>query len=86
MQNTVPAKDLDNVVDAVYESTSDSMQNIVAQELIQSEELRNKHGAVYDSIKGEIYKQINDIGAYSDVDEMKLSQYVEGTAKQLTKY
>lgn len=82
LQNTVPAKDLDNVVDAVYESTSDSMQNIVAQELIQSEELRNKHGAVYDSIKGEIYKQINDIGAYSDVDEMKLSQYVEGTAKQ----
>lgn len=81
LQNTVPAKDLDNVVDAVYESTSDSMQNIITQELAQSEQLRNKHGAVYDSIKNEIEKQIKDTGAYSGVDEIKLSQYVEGTAK-----
>ena len=81
LQNTVPQKDLENVVDAVYESTSDSMANIITQELAQSEQLRNKHGAIYESLKSEVAKQIQDNGAYSDVDEMKLSQYIEGTAK-----
>ena len=81
LKNTVPEKDLDNVVDAIYESTSDSMSNIITQELAQSEQLRNKHGAIYESLKSEVTKQIRDSGAYADVDEMKLSQYIEGTAK-----
>jgi hypothetical protein len=81
LKNTVPEKDLDNVVDGIYESANDSMTSVVAQELIQSESLRNKHGAIYESIKSEISKQIKDTGAFADVDEMKLSQYIESTAK-----
>ena len=81
LKNTVPEKDLDNVVDGIYESANDSMSTVVAQELIQSESLRNKHGAIYESIKSEVSKQIKDTGAFADVDEMKLSQYIESTAK-----
>ncbi len=81
LKNTVPEKDLDNVVNGVYESVSDNMETVIAQELIQSESLRNKHGAIYESIKSEVSKQIKDTGAFADVDEMKLSQYIESTAK-----
>lgn len=81
LKNTVPEKDLDNVVDGIYESANDSMSTVVAQELIQSESLRNKHGAIYESIKSEVSKQIKNTGAFADVDEMKLSQYIESTAK-----
>ena len=81
LKNTVPEKDLDNVVNSVYESVSDNMETVIAQELIQSESLRNKHGAIYESIKSEVSKQIKDTGAFADVDEMKLSQYIESTAK-----
>ena len=81
LKNTVPEKDLDNVVDGIYESANDSMSTVVAQELIQSESLRNKHGAIYESIKSEVSKQIKNTGAFADVGEMKLSQYIESTAK-----
>lgn len=81
LKNTVPAKDLENVVNSVYEEVSDTMTKVVATELVQSESLRNKHGAIYESLKAEIRKQITDSGAYTDVDEFKLSQYIESTAK-----
>lgn len=80
LKNTVPSQDLDNVVDAIYESTSDSMANIITQELAQSEQLRNKHGEIYNSLKEQIWKQIRDVGAHKGVDETKLAMFVEGTA------
>lgn len=80
-EKTIPAKDIDKVVNAIYDSTADTLQKVVATELVNSESLRNKHGELYNSLKREISNQIKASGAYSDVDEMKLSQYIEGTAK-----
>ena len=80
-EKTIPAKDIDKVVNAIYDSTADTLQKVVATELVNSESLRNKHGELYNSLKREISNQIKESGAYSDVDEMKLSQYIEGTAK-----
>lgn len=81
LKNTVPEKDLDNVVDGIYESANDSMTSVVAQELIQSESLRNKHGALYNQILQEINKQIEDVGAFSQYTEAQRSQYAITTAK-----
>lgn len=81
LKNTVPEKDLDNVVDGIYESANDSMISVVAQELIQSESLRNKHGALYNQILQEINKQIEDVGAFSQYTEAQKSQYAVTTAK-----
>lgn len=82
LQNTVPEKDLDNVVDAVYEEADETARSVIAQELVQSEELRNKHGAIYEQIKDVINKQITDAGAFSDVEEAKKAQYIEGEASR----
>ena len=82
LQNTVPEKDLDNVVDAIYEEADGTARSVIAQELVQSEELRNKHGAIYEQIKDVINKQITDAGAYSDVEEAKKAQYIEGEARR----
>ena len=82
LQNTVPEKDLDNVVDAIYEEADETARSVIAQELVQSEELRNKHGAIYEQIKDVINKQITDAGAYSDVEEAKKAQYIEGEASR----
>lgn len=82
LQNTVPEKDLDSVVDAIYEEADATARSVIAQELVQSEELRNKHGAIYEQIKDVINKQITDAGAYSDVEEAKKAQYIEGEASR----
>jgi hypothetical protein len=82
LKNTVPEKDLDNVVDGIYESANDSMTSVVAQELIQSESLRNKHGALYNQILQEINKQIEDVGALSQYTEAQRSQYAVAKAKE----
>lgn len=82
LQNTVPEKDLDNVVDAIYEEADETARSVIAQELVQSEELRNKHGAIYEQIKDVINKQITDAGAFSDVEEAKKAQYIEGEASR----
>jgi len=82
LQNTVPAKDLDNVVDAVFEKADGTMRSVIAQELINSEELRNKHGNIYNKLKSQIEKQYRDVGAFEGKTEAEIAQYIEGTAKQ----
>lgn len=82
LKNAVPEKDLDNVVDGIYESANDSMSTVVAQELVQSESLRNKHGALYNQILQEINKQIEDVGAFSQYTEAQKSQYAVAKAKE----
>lgn len=80
-EKTIPAKDIDKVVNAIYDSTADTLQKVVATELVNSESLRNKHGELYNSLKREISNQIKASGAYSDVDEAKLANYIESVAK-----
>lgn len=80
-EKTIPAKDIDKVVNAIYDSTADTLQKVVATELANSESLRNKHGELYNSLKREISNQIKASGAYADVDEVKLANYIESVAK-----
>ena len=80
-EKTIPAKDIDKVVNAIYDSTADTLQKVVATELANSESLRNKHGELYNSLKREISNQIKASGAYADVDEAKLANYIESVAK-----
>ena len=80
-EKTIPAKDIDKVVNAIYDSTADTLQKVVATELVNSESLRNKHGELYNSLKREISNQIKASGAYADVDEAKLANYIESVAK-----
>ena len=71
----------EQVVDAIYESGTVEMTNVISKELELSSELNTKHGAIYDTMQGAIYDAINSSGAFQDVEEAELAQYVSETSK-----
>ena len=62
----VPEKDLNDVVDALYDAGIDTMAGIVTTELSHSESLRNKHGDIYRSMMAAIDKALNQAGSVSE--------------------
>lgn len=80
LQNTIPEKDIEKVVDAIFEESDGTMRSVIAQELIQSEELRNKRGALYNQIRDKIDLQAKMTGAYENISEAMRAQYLNETA------
>lgn len=50
LRGTVPEKDLEPVVNSLYNASVDTMAGIVVKELSLSEELRNKHSEIYSAM------------------------------------
>lgn len=80
LKNTVPAKDLEVVVDALFDSAQDNINNTITQELTNSVELQAKHGAIYDSLVSVINQTIETSGALANTEESIRAQYVSETA------
>lgn len=71
----------EQVVNAIYDSGTAEMTNVISRELELSSELNNKHGAIYDTMQGVIYDAINNAGAFEGVPEAEIAQYVSDTSK-----
>lgn len=71
----------EQVVNAIYDSGTAEMTNVISRELELSSELNNKHGAIYDTMQGAIYDAINNAGAFEGVSEAEIAQYVSDTSK-----
>lgn len=71
----------EQVVNAIYDSGTAEMTNVISRELELSSELNNKHGAIYDTMQGAIYDAINNAGAFEGVPEAEIAQYVSDTSK-----
>ncbi len=71
----------EQIVDAIYDSGTAEMTNVISKELELSSELNTKHGAIYDTMQGAIYDAINNAGAFQGVEEAEIAQYVSDTSK-----
>lgn len=71
----------EQVVNAIYDSGTAEMTNVISRELELSSELNAKHGAIYDTMQGAIYDAINNAGAFEGVPEAEIAQYVSDTSK-----
>lgn len=71
----------ESIVEAIYDSGTTEMTNVISKELELSSELNNKHGAIYENISAAITQAIQDAGAFSNVSESDLAQYVSETSK-----
>lgn len=74
-------EECEKVVEAIYDSGTAEMTNVISRELELSSELNNKHGAIYDTMQGAIYDAINNAGAFEGVPEAEIAQYVSDTSK-----
>lgn len=74
-------EECEKIVDAIYDSGTAEMTNVISKELELSSELNTKHGAIYDTMQGAIYDAINNSGAFTDVNEAEIAQYVSETSK-----
>lgn len=81
LDKVVPEKNLNTVVDDIYEKGNNAISNVIATELSLSSELRSKHGAIYDSMQRAIKRAADESGAFKNVTEEDLSEYVGDTAK-----
>lgn len=78
LAGVVPEKDLNSVVNKLYEDGIDTMAGIVTAELSESESLRNKHGDIYRAMMTAIDKAVTQSGAFAD--EESRAAYVSETA------
>jgi hypothetical protein len=69
------------IVDAIYDSGTIEMTNVISKELELSSELNTKHGAIYDNMQGAIHKAIQEVGAFAQESEADVAQYVSQTSK-----
>ncbi len=69
------------VVEAIYDSGTTEMTNVISKELELSSELNTKHGAIYDSMSAAITQAVQEAGAFSSMSESDLAQYVSETSK-----
>lgn len=69
------------IVEAIYESGTVEMTNVISKELELSSELNTKHGAIYDSMQNAIHSAIKESGAFEQEAETDLAQYVSETSK-----
>lgn len=74
-------EECEQIVNAIYDSGTAEMTNIISKELELSSELNYKHGAIYDSMQGAIYDAINNAGAFQGIEEAEIAQYVSDTSK-----
>ena len=83
IRGTVPDADLERTASAIFDSAAEKMADVVSVELELSSQLRNKHGSVMDSMQRAVKQAVDESGAFQDVDEDMLAEYVVDTSKLL---
>ena len=81
LRGFVPDEELENLSSLLYDSGAQTMAEMVTAEVALSTELQNKHGAIIDNMQRAIKRAIDESGAFKDVSEEDLAQYVGDTAK-----
>lgn len=81
IRGTVPNADLERTASAIFDSAAEKMADVVSVELELSSQLRNKHGSVMDSMQRAVKQAVDESGAFQDVDEDMLAEYVVDTSK-----
>lgn len=81
IRGTVPDADLERMASAIFDSAAEKMADVVSVELELSSQLRNKHGSVMDSMQRAVKQAVDESGAFQDVDEDMLAEYVVDTSK-----
>lgn len=81
IRGTVPDADLERTASAIFDSAAEKMADVVSVELELSSQLRNKHGSVMDSMQRAVKQAVDESGAFQDVDEDMLAEYVVDTSK-----
>lgn len=69
------------IVEAIYESGTVELTNVISKELELSSELNTKHGAIYDSMQNAIHSAIQESGSFAQESEEDVAQYVAETSK-----
>lgn len=81
IRGTVPDADLERTASAIFDSAAEKIADVVSVELELSSQLRNKHGSVMDSMQRAVKQAVDESGAFQDVDEDMLAEYVVDTSK-----
>ena len=74
-------KEREAIVEAIYESGTVELTNVISKELELSSELNTKHGAIYDSMQNAIHSAIQESGSFAQESEEDVAQYVAETSK-----
>ncbi len=80
LRGTVPEKDLETVVNALYNASVDTMTGVVVKELSLSEELRNKHGKIYSAMMDATTKAMDASEAFKHLSPDERQDYVQQTS------
>lgn len=80
LRGTVPEKDLETVVNALYDASVDTMMGVVVKELSLSEELRNKHGEIYSAMMDATAKAMDASEAFKHLSPDERQDYVQQTS------
>lgn len=80
LRGTVPEKDLETVVNSLYNASVDTMTGIVVKELSLSEELRNKHGEIYSAMMDATAKAMDASEAFKHLSPDERQDYVQQTS------
>ena len=72
---------MERTASAIFDSAAEKMADVVSVELELSSQLRNKHGSVMDSMQRAVKQAVDESGAFQDVDEDMLAEYVVDTSK-----
>lgn len=81
IRGTVPDADLERTASAIFDSAAEKMADVVSVELELSSQLRNKHGSVMDSMQRAVKQAVDESGAFADIGEDALAEYVVDTSK-----
>lgn len=81
LRGFVPDEELENLSSLLYDSGAQTMAEMVTAEVALNTELQNKHGAIMDNMQRAIKRAADESGAFKNVSEEDLAQYVGDTAK-----
>lgn len=81
ISDVVPPEDLNSVANLIFDTGANAVADKVSVELELSSELQNKHGAVYDSMQRAIKRAADESGAFKNISEDEMAEYVSDTAK-----
>lgn len=80
LRGTVPEKDLETVVNSLYNASVDTMTGVVVKELSLSEELRNKHGEIYSAMMDATAKAMDASESFKHLSPDERQDYVQQTS------
>ena len=64
-----------------WDDLQDGTNTLIAKELMYDENLRNKHGDIYNAMQRAIARAADESGAFAGIEESKRAQYIEETAR-----